>query len=489
MRFADRHKLPALCLVLALAALSPGGSSARPSKGPAGVGAVTLASGTGVKVNGDALDPGGHSDFKGSLRTLYAGDVVAATGNGRAEFTVRVGKKVAFCRTNPALGQVEVSPPSTGALLNFVGGKSFCGTRPTSPRMTMSLGGYDTITMRDPVLEIVVGKSRKVVKVRSGVVVVSGKGGARTAVVVGRNQKTVVPAGKAPQKATPAGALGPSERAAFGALEGVLPKQTDFTAPTVTSVVGPPDGTALRTATFTFAASESGVTFSCSLDRAGSSLCPKRYEGLAAGPHKLLVKATDTAGNTGPARSYAWTIVGGGPGPGHMAPLLGIRGSMPRFAELTGQHSTVGHAIVGWDQGAGWGSPFIDLFQLLGEVPMIGLSTVGVNGKEAITPYQIAQGKGDAYLIALNNAVSTWGKRIYIRPFGEMNGYWTAYCAFTKRGAAKKNHSTADFRRAFARVYLIVHGGSAATINAKLKRLGMPPISGISPRTRCRTRA
>ncbi len=163
------------------------------------------------------------------------------------------------------------------------------------------------------------------------------------------------------------------------------------------------------------------------------------------------------------------------------SPLLGIRGSMPRFAQLTGQHSTVGHAIVGWDQGAGWGSPFTDLFQLLGEVPMVALSTAGKNGKEAITPYQLAHGKGDAYLIALNNAVSIWGKRIYIRPFGEMNGYWTAYCAFTKAGGAKKYHSTADFRRAFARVYLIVHGGPAATINAKLRKLGMPPIAHDLP--------
>lgn len=163
------------------------------------------------------------------------------------------------------------------------------------------------------------------------------------------------------------------------------------------------------------------------------------------------------------------------------SPLLGIRGSIPRFAQLTGQHSTVGHAIIGWDQGAGWGSPFIDLFQTLGEVPMIGIATRGKNGKESVTPRQLAQGKGDGYLIALNGAVNTWDRRIYIRPFGEMNGYWNVYCAFTRQGSAKKNHSTKDFRRAFARVYLIVHGGPAAAINAKLKALGMPPISGDLP--------
>jgi hypothetical protein len=162
-------------------------------------------------------------------------------------------------------------------------------------------------------------------------------------------------------------------------------------------------------------------------------------------------------------------------------PLLGIKGSMPRFEGLTGQRSTVGHVIVAWDQGAGWGSPFIDLFQTLGKIPMIGLTTRGKNGKEAITPLQIAQGKGDAYLTALNGAINTWGMPIYIRPFGEMNGHWNFYCAFTRQGGAKQGHSTKDFRRAFARVYLIVHGGPAATINAKLKKLGMPPISGDLP--------
>ena len=163
------------------------------------------------------------------------------------------------------------------------------------------------------------------------------------------------------------------------------------------------------------------------------------------------------------------------------SPMLGIKGSIPRFAELTGQQSTVDHVIVGWDQGAGWGSKFTELFKTLGPTPMIGLSTRGRNGKEAITPRQIAQGAGDGYLIALNNAVSEWGRRIYIRPFGEMNGYWNVYCAFTKGGTPKPNHSTADFRKAFARVYLIVHGGPATAINAKLRKLGMPPLQGDLP--------
>ena len=116
-------------------------------------------------------------------------------------------------------------------------------------------------------------------------------------------------------------------------------------------------------------------------------------------------------------------------------PLLGIKGDVARFQTLTGQDSQVRHVIVAWGQGLTWGSQFPALFQQLGGIPMIGLSTGARGGGEAITPQQIAQGKGDAYLIALNAAVNGWGQEIYIRPFGEMNGYWNKYCAYTKSGA------------------------------------------------------
>ncbi len=489
MPFADRHRgsgrvvgtVPALCLALAIAALIPGGSSAKPSAGQA-IGAVTNVEGTGVKVNGQSLDPGGQHGYKGSVHTLRAGDLVTTTGNGLVEYTVQVGKKVVFCQTKPVRGvgtvRVRPPPPKPKVLLDIQNGKSFCGTKPPGQKGQITLGKNERITMKDPVFEVAVGKGKKTVTVFSGVVVVSGKGGARTAVVVGPNKQTVVANGKAPGTVTPAGPLGPSDGASVKALVRVLPKQTDFAAPTITTVTGPPAQSKLATATFTFAASESGTIFSCKLDGGSFRLCQRRYEGLAAGPHTLVVRATDGAGNTGPGKTYIWTIVGTARTPG--TTLLGVKGSIPYFDRLTGQHSTTRLVIVGWDQGAGWGSPFSRLFETLGEVPMLGLAT-GRNGKEAITPRQIAQGKGDGYLIALNGAINTWGRPIYIRPFAEMNGHWNSYCAFTREGAAKPNHSTADFRDAFARVYLIVHGGAAATINAKLEALGMPPLPGDLP--------
>jgi len=146
---------------------------------------------------------------------------------------------------------------------------------------------------------------------------------------------------------------------------------------------------------------------------------------------------------------------------------LGIFGSIDRFQSLTGQQSQVGHVIVGWGQ-----STFAQIWPTLGPVPMLGFD----NGQGTMTMQALARGTGDAYLLAMSESARGLGKPVYIRPFGEMNGHWNAYCAYdtngTPRGIA---YSTANFRKSFARIYLIMHGGP--TVNATLKRLGLPPVS------------
>ena len=49
---------------------------------------------------------------------------------------------------------------------------------------------------------------------------------------------------------------------------------------------------------------------------------------------------------------------------------LGILGNASRFDSLTGQHSTVQHVILGWNQGYTWGSRLSVLIPRLGEMPM-----------------------------------------------------------------------------------------------------------------------
>jgi hypothetical protein len=159
-------------------------------------------------------------------------------------------------------------------------------------------------------------------------------------------------------------------------------------------------------------------------------------------------------------------------------PYLGVLGQKSRFQALTGQRSTVGHIIVGWNQGFRWGRPIAALIAEYGPMPMLGIGTSSYPSKrEVITPRAIALGQGDGYLYALNRAISQWARPIYLRPFGEMNGHWNPYCAYTASGHAKGgSHSAAWFRKAFARVYLLAHGGPAALVNAQLARLGLPPV-------------
>jgi hypothetical protein len=157
--------------------------------------------------------------------------------------------------------------------------------------------------------------------------------------------------------------------------------------------------------------------------------------------------------------------------------LLGLLGDPDRFDRQTGQRSRVRLIIARWGQGVSWGSRFPALFATMREIPMLGISTGDTPATEEISPRDIALGRGDGYLVELNRAVHEWGRSIYLRPLAEMNGHWNPYSAFNSDGSARDAaHSTVWFRKAFARIYLLVHGGPK--VNARLRRLGLPPVGG-----------
>jgi hypothetical protein len=115
---------------------------------------------------------------------------------------------------------------------------------------------------------------------------------------------------------------------------------------------------------------------------------------------------------------------------------------------------------------------------------MLSVSTATGGEPEVIDVYQIAHGKGDNYPLWLNHDIAAWGHPTYIRLMAEMNGHWNPYCAFNSDGSSRgSHHSTHWFRQAWRRFELIVKGGSTATINRKLDRLGMPPIQATGPYT------
>jgi Glycosyl hydrolase family 26 len=166
------------------------------------------------------------------------------------------------------------------------------------------------------------------------------------------------------------------------------------------------------------------------------------------------------------------------------SPYLGVYGNTAFFVGLQGAGHPVRHVIAGWNQGETWGSPLRSILSSLGPVPMLGLTTSQgwPNPRETITPRAIALGAGDRYLFAVTKAVSEYGSLVYVRPLAEMDSYKNAYCAFNANGSARSSaHSTANFRKAFARIYVLLHGGSRDAVNARLRRLGLPGIADDLP--------
>lgn len=128
-----------------------------------------------------------------------------------------------------------------------------------------------------------------------------------------------------------------------------------------------------------------------------------------------------------------------------------------------------------------WGSDFPDSirrWQTARARPMIHIST-DKEGHEVISLPQIASGRGDRYLVRLNKLFFEKGMRAYVRPLGEPNRCLNVYAAYDCAGASRgPEHSPRAYKRAFRRIYVIVHGGGTARqINHRLAVAGLPPLT------------
>jgi hypothetical protein len=130
-----------------------------------------------------------------------------------------------------------------------------------------------------------------------------------------------------------------------------------------------------------------------------------------------------------------------------------------------------------------WGSDFpesIERWQEARARPVIHITTADNNdGHELISPRAIARGAGDDYLVRLNKLF--WSKKMpaYVRPLGEPNRCLNVYAAYDCAGGSRGGaHSTRAYKRAFRRIYVIVHGGGKrAEIDARLAQAGLPPLA------------
>jgi hypothetical protein len=157
-----------------------------------------------------------------------------------------------------------------------------------------------------------------------------------------------------------------------------------------------------------------------------------------------------------------------------------------QYIRAVGKHPAVYQEFVAWGQYL----PGITQDAIAVRARMMIHITTGYGSSEAITPGGIASGRGDAWLIGLQQAIFASHNITYIRLMAEMNNANNYYCAFNADGSRRDAaHSTAQFKRAWKRVTLIMRGGSLTRIDAQLHRLGMPPLRTHhdlpTPRSRC----
>ncbi|MEZ5076254.1 MAG: hypothetical protein R2725_02305 [Solirubrobacterales bacterium] len=156
------------------------------------------------------------------------------------------------------------------------------------------------------------------------------------------------------------------------------------------------------------------------------------------------------------------------------------------FAELTGKRPALLETFHPWGNSL---NAAYERWRETAVRPILHIATADDQTlEELITPRQIARGKGDDYLLQINNFFATRGLPAYIRPLGEANrclNAWAAVnCDGTQRGGEYKPRW---YKQAFRRIAAIVRGGqSLEGINATLARIGLPPLNrtkGANPKT------
>jgi hypothetical protein len=154
------------------------------------------------------------------------------------------------------------------------------------------------------------------------------------------------------------------------------------------------------------------------------------------------------------------------------------------FARTVGKHPPLIETYHPWENSLNQAIP---RWRDVRARPILHVSTVDQDGHEVITPRGIAIGKGDEYLLRLNRRFTRARIPAYIRPLGEPNRCLNAYAAVDCAGSRRaERYAPKWYRRAFRRIYILVHGGGRRwEINRRLERLGLPGIrrgGGREPR-------
>lgn len=145
------------------------------------------------------------------------------------------------------------------------------------------------------------------------------------------------------------------------------------------------------------------------------------------------------------------------------------------FARAVKKRPAVIQTFHPWDNS--W-SKSLPRWRALRARPMVHVTTRADDGTELITPRQIARGRSDDYLVAINRTTSKRNLRLYLRPLGEPNRCLNLYagvdCSGNIRGG---DYAFKWYRSAFRRIAIITRGGGRlGTINRRLQAVGLPKV-------------
>lgn len=179
-----------------------------------------------------------------------------------------------------------------------------------------------------------------------------------------------------------------------------------------------------------------------------------------------LVAAVAGAASTTPtAARVATASVPGVPHVG--STMLGAVGPDIDAFEVLTQHRQLLHLTFG-----STGSGAVELDKQAGRIPIVSIEP-GASMRD------VATGRVDAMLLSASAAYNALDWPVWVRPMPEMNGHWSPDCAVTAGGASRGTaFSAAWFRKAFARITIIMHAGSSTRMNAKLRARGLRALTG-----------
>jgi hypothetical protein len=146
------------------------------------------------------------------------------------------------------------------------------------------------------------------------------------------------------------------------------------------------------------------------------------------------------------------------------------------FERQSGKHPAIFNYFISWEGGQ---RPFTWLRGRLADAAsrdsraMLSVSTE----ETGLSPRDLARGGGDAFLTGLCRLLADHGEIVYLRPLSEMNNSDNPYAPYDYSGNSRgPAFTTSWFKKAWRRLVLIERGGPVDTINAKLRRLNLPPV-------------